>query len=96
MRPQLAPKILNEETTNEDLSWEVEAVLSWHDEDAKAAIATLLQDCRHLRQQLALAEGAMSRGITRGWRPSFDRLLSDRPPSTNNETPPQHRSRRQP
>lgn len=79
MRPQLAPKILNEETTNEDLSWEVEAVLSWHDEDAKAAIATLLQDCRHLRQQLALAEGAMSRGITRGWRPSFDRLLSDRP-----------------
>jgi len=80
MRPQLAPKILNEETTNEDLRWEVEAVLSWHDEDAKAAIATLLQDCRHLRQQLALAEGAMSRGITRGWRPSFDRLLSGRPP----------------
>lgn len=80
MRPQLAPKILNEETLNEDLSWEVEAVLSWHDEDAKAAIATLLQDCRHLRQQLALAEGAMSRGITRGWRPSFDRLPSDRPP----------------
>lgn len=80
MRPQLAPKILNEETANEDLSWEVEAVLSWHDEDAKAAIATLLQDCRHLRQQLALAEGAMSRGITRGWRPSFDRLLSDRRP----------------
>jgi len=80
MRPQLAPKILNEETTNEDLSWEVEAVLSWHDEDAKAAIATLLQDCRHLRQQLVLAEGAMGRGITRGWRPSFDRLLSDRPP----------------
>ncbi|QWW66256.1 hypothetical protein [Rhizobium sp. WYJ-E13] len=80
MRPQLAPKIPNEETTNDDLSWEVEAVLSWHDEDAKAAIATLLQDCRHLRQQLALAEGAMSRGITRGWRPSFDRLLSDRPP----------------
>lgn len=78
MRPQLAPKIqnkapFNEETATEDLNWEVEAVLSWHDEDAKAAIATLLQDCRHLRSQLALAEGAISRGMVRGWRPSFDR-----------------------
>jgi hypothetical protein len=85
MRPQLAQKPLTEEpvkegSTNEDLSWEVEAVLSWHDEDAKAAIATLLQDCRHLREQLALAEGAMSRGMTRGWRPSFERPTIERPP----------------
>lgn len=80
MRPQLAPQIANEETANEELSWEVEAVLSWHDEDAKAAIATLLQDCRHLRQQLALAEGVMSRGMTRGWRPSFDRASLQRQP----------------
>ena len=63
MRPQLAPKTDGDVIANEDLSWEVEAVLSWHDEDAKAAIATLLQDCRHLRQQLALAEGALSRGM---------------------------------
>ncbi len=56
-----------------DLAYEVEAVLAWHDEDAKAAIATLLEDCRHLRQQLALAEGAMSAGMTRGWRPSYER-----------------------
>lgn len=56
-----------------DLADEVEAVLAWHDDDAKAAIATLLEDCRHLRRQLALAEGAMSAGMTRGWRPSFER-----------------------
>jgi hypothetical protein len=78
MRPQLAPKTDSDVTENEDLSWEVEAVLSWHDEDAKAAIATLLQDCRHLRSQLALAEGAISRGMVRGWRPSFDRPLFER------------------
>jgi hypothetical protein len=79
MRPQLAQKTAPETFENEDLSWEVEAVLSWHDEDAKAAIATLLQDCRHLRSQLALAEGAMSRGMVRGWRPSFDRSSFERP-----------------
>ncbi len=73
MRPQLAPKTPDKAFENADLSWEVEAVLSWHDEDAKAAIATLLQDCRHLRSQLALVEGAMSRGMVRGWRPSFER-----------------------
>ncbi len=77
MRPQLAPRTETDLTANEDLSWEVEAVLSWHDEDARAAIATLLQDCRHLRCQLALAEGAISRGMVRGWRPSFDRPAPD-------------------
>jgi hypothetical protein len=57
----------------EDAVDEVAAVLSWHDNDAKAAIATLLADCRHLREQLSLTEGAMSAGMTRGWRPSFER-----------------------
>lgn len=51
----------------------VEAALDWHHGDARATIATLIEDCRHLRSQLALAEGAMSRGMTRGWQPSFDR-----------------------
>lgn len=51
----------------------VESALAWHNGDARAAIATLIEDCRHLRHQLALAEAAMSRGMTRGWRPSFDR-----------------------
>lgn len=51
----------------------VEAALAWHQGDPRATIATLIEDCRHLRHQLALTEGAMSRGMTRGWTPSFDR-----------------------
>jgi hypothetical protein len=52
---------------------EIEAVLAYHEEDARAAIGTLLDDIKHLRRQLALTEGAMSRGMARGWRPSYDR-----------------------
>lgn len=52
---------------------ELEAVLAYHDGDALAAIETLLADCRHLRQQLVLVEGIMSRGMARGWSPRFDR-----------------------
>jgi hypothetical protein len=55
------------------LHWEVEAVLAWHDDDARAAIETLLLDCKHLRRQLALAEAAMSHGMVRGWTPAFER-----------------------
>ncbi len=53
--------------------YEVEAALAFHDDDAKATIATLLEDIKHLRMQLALAEVAMSRGITRGWAPKYER-----------------------
>ncbi|NEJ71237.1 hypothetical protein GR197_11925 [Rhizobium phaseoli] len=56
-----------------DAAWEVEAVLAWHDDNAKAAIRSLLDDCKHLRQQLALAERAISRGMTRGWTPRYER-----------------------
>ena len=52
---------------------EVEAALACHDGDARATIATLLEDCRHLRLQLALTGTAMSNGFTRGWQPSFER-----------------------
>ncbi|OJF90752.1 hypothetical protein [Pararhizobium antarcticum] len=48
---------------------EVTAVIAWHDDDARAAVGTLLDDCRHLREQLALARMAMSAGFTRGWLP---------------------------
>ncbi|MGO7513374.1 hypothetical protein ACC677_08580 [Rhizobium ruizarguesonis] len=48
-------------------------VIAYHSGDTHAAIDTLLEDIRHLRRQLALAEGAMSRGMTRGWRPDYDR-----------------------
>lgn len=52
---------------------EVAAAIAWHDGDARAAVGTLLDDCRHLREQLALARIAMSLGFTRGWRPCSDR-----------------------
>ncbi|MBY5461709.1 hypothetical protein HFO89_36340, partial [Rhizobium leguminosarum] len=32
--------------------WEIEAVLAWHDENARGAIGTLLEDIRHLRRQI--------------------------------------------
>ena len=51
----------------------VEAVLAYHGGDVHAAITTLVEDCRHLRQQLAVTEFAMSRGMTRGWTPKLDR-----------------------
>lgn len=56
-----------------DVDDDVEMVLAWHQGDARAAIATLLQDCGHLRKQLQVTETAMSTGFTRGWRPSYDR-----------------------
>ena len=52
---------------------EIAEVLAYHQGDAQAAIGTLLNDIRHLRWQLVLTEGAMGRGITRGWRPRYDR-----------------------
>jgi hypothetical protein len=41
----------------DSVAYEVEAALAFHDDDPKAAIATLLADIRHLRSQLALAVG---------------------------------------
>lgn len=52
---------------------ELKAALAWHDGDLSATIRSLLGDCRHLREQLALANGAVSRGLVRGWEPSFER-----------------------
>lgn len=51
----------------------VELALAWHDGDARSTIATLLEDCRHLRQQLVLLEAVASRGMSRGWRPRYER-----------------------
>jgi len=45
-------------------------LIAWHDGDAKAAIRTLLKDCRHLHEQLRLATNAMGSGYTRGWKPT--------------------------
>lgn len=52
---------------------EREEVIAYHGGDARAAVGTLLEDIRHLRRQLALAEGVMSKGMTRGWLPDYDR-----------------------
>ncbi|OWO94529.1 hypothetical protein B5E41_12255 [Rhizobium esperanzae] len=52
---------------------EIAEVLAYHKGNAQAAIGTLLGDIRHLRWQLVLTEGAMGRGIARGWRPTYDR-----------------------
>lgn len=60
-------------TPQEQAYCELEQVLSYHDGDAIAAIETLLDDCRHLRQELTLAESVMSPGMARGWRPSYER-----------------------
>lgn len=58
-----------EPVSTDDLS----AVLEWHAGDSRAAIITLLEDCKYLREQLAVTEAAMSSGFTRGWKPAFDR-----------------------
>jgi len=52
---------------------EIAAALAFHEGDVRATIGTLLKDCRHLREQLALTQSAMSIGFTRGWTPSLDR-----------------------
>lgn len=51
----------------------VDEALAWHRGDARACIATLLADCAWLRYQIEVADHAMSRGFTRGWRPCSDR-----------------------
>ncbi|KAA0695424.1 hypothetical protein DTW90_22940 [Neorhizobium sp. P12A] len=48
-------------------------VPAYHDGDPMAAIKALLEDTQHLRYQLALTQAAMSKGLTRGWVPSFER-----------------------
>lgn len=42
---------------------EVEHLIAWHDGDLRAAIHTLLEDRRHLRNELALATAAISVGL---------------------------------
>ena len=62
-----------EEAAHEETVDEVEAALAWHNSEPRKTIATLLEDIRHLRLQLALTEATSSRGFARGWRANFDR-----------------------
>ncbi|KQX51343.1 MULTISPECIES: hypothetical protein [Ensifer] len=66
---QLAP----DTEANEQLADEFATAVAWHNGDREATIRTLLADCKHLREQLALAEVSMSVGFARGWRPCADR-----------------------
>lgn len=52
---------------------EVALALAWHDGDATATIATLLEDCAFLRRELAAAESLLSKGYGRGWVPRLER-----------------------
>jgi len=51
----------------------VDTVLRHYDGDARTAIRELLADAAHLRGELYTASCLMSRGIGRGWQPSYER-----------------------
>jgi hypothetical protein len=51
----------------------VDAALAYHGGDWRAAIDCLIQDVAHLREELFIAEHLMSRGLSRGWKPRYER-----------------------
>jgi hypothetical protein len=51
----------------------VDDVLGYHGGDPKLAIRELLADAAYLRGELYTASRLLSKGIGRGWRPSYDR-----------------------
>lgn len=55
---------------------EVAQALAWHDGDPIATIATLIEDCAFLRQELAAAEQLLSKGFGRGWVPRMERSVA--------------------
>jgi hypothetical protein len=61
MRP-LKAALLDEPTTPSPEA-EFNDVLRYHDGDADAAVRSLLEDCRHLREQLALTQMGMCIGV---------------------------------
>lgn len=52
---------------------EIDAVIEAYGGDARIAVRELLADADFLRRQIVLADCAMSRGFTRGWRPILER-----------------------
>ena len=67
-------KVQLDEAAQDEAMNEVQAALAWHDGDPLKTIATLLEDVRHLKLQLALTQATSSRGFARGWHPSFERV----------------------
>jgi hypothetical protein len=77
MAQQLALNIPSEETGTQS-PVEVDlavSVLAAADGDALAAIRELLADADFLRDQLWIASSLMSKGIGRGWKPQYERVL---------------------
>jgi hypothetical protein len=71
MRPYAEPAALApEDAAAQD---PVRQALAWHDGDAIATIATLIEDCAFLRAELAAAESLLSKGYGRGWLPRMER-----------------------
>lgn len=58
-----------------DITDPIDAALAYHDGDVRATISTLLADCGHLREQLMIATGCISKGLTRGWTPEPERKI---------------------
>lgn len=79
MSQQLALDIPAEETGTQSPPevYLAESVLSAHDGDALAAIRSLLADADFLRDQLWIASSLMSKGIARGWKPSYERVAGE-------------------
>ena len=79
MSEQLAldiPNVTEDETDTQsppdiDLA---ESVLKAAGGDALAAIRSLLDDADFLRDQLFIASNLMSKGISRGWKPKYERV----------------------
>ncbi|AVA22004.1 hypothetical protein [Rhizobium sp. NXC24] len=67
---QLAPETGAQSPPDVDLAV---SVLNAFDGDALAAIRELLEDADFLRDQLYIASNLMSKGISRGWKPQYER-----------------------
>lgn len=75
MSQQLALDIPDAETDTQSTT-EIDlamSVLTAHGGDALAAIRQLLEDADFLRDQLWIASNLMSKGMSRGWRPQYER-----------------------
>lgn len=76
---QLALDIPNTETDAQspDCTDPAASILVNFDGDALAAIRSLLADADFLRDQLFIASSLMSKGIARGWKPSYERAVDE-------------------
>jgi hypothetical protein len=56
---------------------EIAAALAFHEGDVRATIGTLLADIKFVKEQMAIAQIAMSIGFSRGWQPVFERHIGE-------------------